>query len=475
MRNTSEEFTQQLPTWVDQAIGKVGRDDVLNDTGQSLVRRKIDKVNRSDERCIIDFLDLPPEWRPTNKINTCAVEMHHPMVRNLCGTDNPVLFPGGGVVDSAHIDPNTRKCNLTFTSLAQEEQVRSFQDMVDLDALLASRGALEEQIESLRAELDRLRAKRDDLLNRLRDLRDSVVEAREEIRALENEIDELEKKIAELRKKEKRVKAELGELRRKAIRMRCSIVWNGTYNDTVPGFMGEATQTYNELRRASIPVRKVSNHDSSDRDVFLMVPENERRTPYPGPSAELRDKVRSGVFVYVHSDARLKCRTFLNGFGASVPGGYSWGTYATVSVNTNPIVRQSRLRFQNGTYPIKRAHLPSSAVVLCTHGSDVYMAYWPYGKGFVLFDAYDMFNPPSNVRRNVYEDIWDFLKSRSASASDMPVPGGSWSRSCSGEEVKGDTLTARCRDRAGRWSSTSSTIGPDTTCSNIDGSLRCSS
>jgi len=94
-----------------------------------------------------------------------------------------------------------------------------------------------------------------------------------------------------------------------------------------------------------------------------MVPENERRTPYPGPSAELRDKVRSGVFVYVHSDARLKCRTFLNGFGASVPGGYSWGTYATVSVNTNPIVRQSRLRFQNGTYPIKRAHLPSSAVV----------------------------------------------------------------------------------------------------------------
>lgn len=210
------EPTIDPPNWTDFASGTVGRDEVLNENGAQLTRNKIDRQNNAGKRCVIDGVEMPPSWLHTDEDRTCALDIHHHVVRNNCSMENSTLFGEDTVLDDAYIDPNTHRCNTHFSGAVSSSQIREFRQEVDVEFLLSI-------LQELRDEVSRLENRREELANKKHDLQEQIRENEEKLDRLEERIDELETeissvedKIADLETEIDKLQDKVSELRRKA-------------------------------------------------------------------------------------------------------------------------------------------------------------------------------------------------------------------------------------------------------------------
>lgn len=184
---TREDFVG-IPPYYENASGHVGQDNSLNSSGQQLIRDRIDDIEMSGETCSHNGVTFPPEWRPTDKERTCALNITSHTVRNDCSRDNSTLFPEDGVFEDAYIDPDTKRCYVKFSNQASGAHVREYAETIDIEFLLGL-------IDTLRARLDELRQNRETLANLKTDLLRESKENEERISELESQLDDLDERI----------------------------------------------------------------------------------------------------------------------------------------------------------------------------------------------------------------------------------------------------------------------------------------
>jgi uncharacterized coiled-coil protein SlyX len=183
-RRATREAFSSWADWNVQAEGRVGAEGVLNEEGQMEVLRKIDDENNVNESCEMAGVIMPPEWRPTNRKNTCALDMTNFSVRNNCHSGNPLLGYGNAV-ESIYIEPSTFKCNLRFRDDANTAEMESYKSHVNVT-------------EKLR-EVTRLKDRVKELENKILDLEQQIKQIREDIAQQERTIDSLNEKILRLK------------------------------------------------------------------------------------------------------------------------------------------------------------------------------------------------------------------------------------------------------------------------------------
>ena len=213
---TRERFVFDVPAWSDPASGPVGRDEVLNDNGQQVVRNQIDKRDHSGRRCTHKGVDLPPSWLHTDEEGTCALDTYHHVVRNDCSNENDTLFTEGTIVKDAFIDPNTFRCNVSWDPDASPAQVEAFRREVDVEYLNGLLQELRDQARALEKQREKLANRKHDLETQVRENEDKLDELQARITSLEDEIDGIRTKIGGLEDDIRGLEEQVSDLRRKA-------------------------------------------------------------------------------------------------------------------------------------------------------------------------------------------------------------------------------------------------------------------
>lgn len=214
-----EGFVNPLPAYVDEVRGPVGEKGILNAQGQETVRNAINRINRPGETCAPRGQAMPDEWRPVADQAddaggpVCSLQLTSHVVRNNCSQDNRTLFPEGGIVEQAYIDPNTHRCHVKFAPGIDAAQVQRYSSQVDIDAQLA-------RLEDLQAQVARLENERAEAENTLQDLRRTWRSNEEDIDDLQTAVRELEQKIDDMRAELDTARAEKQQAQRRLSEMR---------------------------------------------------------------------------------------------------------------------------------------------------------------------------------------------------------------------------------------------------------------
>jgi len=214
VRKNKEDFVNILiPDYSEVAVGHVGVDNSLNESGQQLVRNKIDTNNNSGSSCDPKGVAMPPEWRPSKNPGTCSLDMYSHIVRNQCSQNNKTLFPEGGVIDDAYIDPSSHRCVVKFGDQASSQQIDEFKKEVDVGYLLGMLEELRDKVASLERERERLANLKTELERTKRENEEKIDALEEDIVNLEREIEDLENELKQLGEKEDELEAKLIEVR----------------------------------------------------------------------------------------------------------------------------------------------------------------------------------------------------------------------------------------------------------------------
>lgn len=187
-RNIREGFS--WTDWNFGVEGRVGEVGYLTDKKQQDIRNKINKANKSFSSCEHAGVYLAPEWRPTNKKNTCALDMINPLVRNKCEHSNTPLYDPN-VVHTLYIDPTSYKCNVVFKPGVNKKAVQQYKRSVNVGALL-------DEVTHLKQEISNLKDAVLVLKNHIRDLKSKINSQNHEIKGLHDRISNLKSKVHHL-------------------------------------------------------------------------------------------------------------------------------------------------------------------------------------------------------------------------------------------------------------------------------------
>jgi predicted nucleic acid-binding Zn-ribbon protein len=207
-----------LPTWSTYASGKVGRDDTLNDNGESVVKRKLDILNRAGESCVYKGVTMPASWIPSGEVDTCGLDVYDHVVRNDCSNENDTLFVEGGILDDAYLDPNTKRCQVHFKGGESRAEVENYRREVDAEHLLSQLHDLRDQVSRMERRREELANTKSDLDVQVRENEDKLDVLQERVIDLEDEISALDKQISDLEDEIDALEKQLTDIRLKVNR-----------------------------------------------------------------------------------------------------------------------------------------------------------------------------------------------------------------------------------------------------------------
>ena len=247
--------------WNPTVKGRVGEQGVMNDAGQQDVLADINEKNNSTSSCEPGGVTMPPEWRPTDQYNECALAMTNFAVRNNCSAENPLLGDDS-VVRDVYIHPDTLKCNVAFRSDADKMSLEAYKDKNNISFKLREVQRLKQRVKQLENQILNLE-------RQIQELREEIADQEREIESLRGKERRLKNRIDELEQEKQSIETDIAALQRQINKVQRSQkrVQNIGKGVIQPGGAHRPLDTISSRSKSEFPIMDSSTPDATSLNI----------------------------------------------------------------------------------------------------------------------------------------------------------------------------------------------------------------